>query len=851
LASALAIGEDTTFDVGDEIDSALSIGKHNSERDENMATRCDGILFSDVPDIVFPPSYDFLQCYPIGIHSPAVQEQFKNYKGFVVPKWTFMPDGNIFHIHCTKQMHCELSQVQMANSGRLACDVCYSLLHSPPLIKELKMSASGDYPNKLPDPLCPLLVMHMRRANYRNECDNLRLELLNHEKTFARNRSKISDQERLIFAIHNHDVPQLKRLLGVHLTNHRSISSFMEKLTRASDQMRVGHSSHRRKLVSKASRGKRRKHRHEEFGNFDDEYIEKLDLSYLMCKLGGSHLAKAANFGVGLLSKRTVQRRVHDNTLPNFRIRVTHSINGQGRKAIEMNVQDTFASEEFKSFLPSERCIAVLMVDGVAVEERLDVDMSQIPHQWTGLCRHCRNCDFNTYDDAIHLLEKLNSSNVDDQVHLAVEAEVFCIGLVHKTCTTIIPVAVSPTCKKDDHVQESTDTVHFLLDSIEKAWRDCNLHESVGPLATIVSDGAAHFRKAAGKLLNDDLPKYIWIVYENSCDLFNLTGSCFGTTMAVDLDHLGKRFRERVKSNKGIAIGNFVFTKDLLQSYLCMAGVVNSNVAMQLLNPEDSMDVDEMVRCLQALGALRNMEYAMMPQGFRNTFGSESEFKAMKLFGNLSRTMCNLIIGHEGGIEEEKDHMSIEMLLCEASKLSHMLFFMYRMHRTNFIPNQNYRNWQDTIKNLFVVVTIAKHEGMDDIWWFLNTSKRLEQLFGILRSQRNGNLNFDCLDLRDRIGTSVGISQVFARHPEWRSPARRLTTFNDRKNTRSWKGITQVAAIDEAACWQKGKDDAIRLLRDAEVFTYDELNIAHIKNMEPSVDMQRPCSEQIGVLAGD
>ncbi len=83
------------------------------------------------------------------------------------------------------------------------------------------------------------------------------------------------------------------------------------------------------------------------------------------------------------------------------------------------------------------------------------------------------------------------------------------------------------------------------------------------------------------------------------------------------------------------------------------------------------------------------------------------------------------------------------------------------------------------------------------------------------------------------------------------TPARRLTTFNDRKNTHSWKGKTQVAAIDEAACWQKGKDDAIRLLRDAEVFTYDELNIAHIKNTEPSVDMQRPCSEQIGVLAGD
>ena len=126
---------------------------------------------------------------------------------------------------------------------------------------------------------------------------------------------------------------------------------------------------------------------------------------------------------------------------------------------------DTFANKEFRSFLPKEKTLVVLMVNCVAVEESIDVDMSQVPHQWTGLCRHCINVNFNTYDDAVRLVENLNSDNVDSsKVHVAAEA--FSIGLIHKTCTTIVPIAVSPTCKKDEFIGQSTHTVLFFLDGM-------------------------------------------------------------------------------------------------------------------------------------------------------------------------------------------------------------------------------------------------------------------------------------------------------------------------------------------------------------------------------------------------
>ena len=139
---------------------------------------------------------------------------------------------------------------------------------------------------------------------------------------------------------------------------------------------------------------------------------------------------------------------------------------------------------------------------------------------------------------------------------------------------------------------------------------------------------------------------------------------------------------------------------------------------------------------------------------------------------------------------------------------------------------------------MFVNVFLSKKHGVKHFWFFLNTNKRLEQLFGILRSLRRGMLNFDCLDLRDRIGDAGLIQWIYSEYPQWDQSSRRLTNSMDRKNTRSWKGDTLVADVDGVMCWEKGKQEAVSVLSG--VFSDDELDINLILRNEPGVDMLRP-----------
>jgi len=258
------------------------------------------------------------------------------------------------------------------------------------------------------------------------------------------------------------------------------------------------------------------------------------------------------------------------------------------------------------------------------------------------------------------------------------------------------------------------------------------------------------------------------------------------------------------------------------------------------------------VRYVQALKKLGERPYAGCSKNFRREPGSQSEYRSIKLLAEVASHISMLLIGHRGSFDdkEDKDHLSVEELLTVASSLSHLLFFIFRHHKSNFVPNQNYRNWQDAIKNVFAAVTLLKSIGRDEFYWFLNSTQRLEQLFGIVRSMRGGDLNFDCLGLQERLGKTAGIAQ-YMRHPEWKPSIRRLTCAFDRKNTHSWKGDTRVMHIDEAKCWNSGRERAITILCDSQIFTNDELCIYTILQREPGVDMLCPYLAQIGVLADD
>ena len=214
-------------------------------------------------------------------------------------------------------------------------------------------------------------------------------------------------------------------------------------------------------------------------------------------------------------------------------------------------------------------------------------------------------------------------------------------------------------------------------------------------------------------------------------------------------------------------------------------------------------------------------------------------------------SMCAMITGHEGPAEEKGIHLSVSEYLTVCSRLGHLLFFLFRHNRTKFIAAQNYRNWQDTIKIMFVNVSLSRKHGIEHFYFFLNTNKRLEQLFGILQFLRRGDLNFSCLELRDRIGDAGLIQLIYSEFLEWGKTPRRLTNSMDRKNTKSWEGDTSVANVDVAMCWKDGRDDAIKILRDGGIFSDEDLDIKGSVSDEPGVDMLCPYQNRIGVLAGD
>ena len=171
--------------------------------------------------------------------------------------------------------------------------------------------------------------------------------------------------------------------------------------------------------------------------------------------------------------------------------------------------------------------------------------------------------------------------------------------------------------------------------------------------------------------------------------------------------------------------------------------------------------------------------------------------------------MWALIIGHEVNALEGGGHLSVSEYLIRCSRLSHLLFVLFHQNKTKFQAAQNYQNWQDTIKNMFVSVSLGKMHGVKHFYFFLNSNKRIEQLFGILRSMINGNMNFDCLDFCDRVADVTIVQWIYSQHPEWDKSSRRLNNTVDRKNTRSWRGDTLLSIVDEEKCWNVGRDWAI------------------------------------------
>ena len=212
--------------------------------------------------------------------------------------------------------------------------------------------------------------------------------------------------------------------------------------------------------------------------------------------------------------------------------------------------------------------------------------------------------------------------------------------------------------------------------------------------------------------------------------------------------------------------------------------------------------------------------------------------------------MVILIIGHDGAFKSNDhiNHFCVSQSLVTCSTLAHLLFTVYWMNKSNFLAPQNYRNWQDSIKSMFCSVAMHKYHKVNDYYWFLDSTKRLKQFFGILRLMVRGDLNFSVLGLKNRVGDAATIAQIYAEHLEWYTLSRKLRNSYVRENACAWKGDTDVPHVDEALCWKNSCVAATDILCASGLFSLAKLNY---NGFEVNIDVLHPRGETIGIQAGE
>ena len=73
-----------------------------------------------------------------------------------------------------------------------------------------------------------------------------------------------------------------------------------------------------------------------------------------------------------------------------------------------------------------------------------------------------------------------------------------------------------------------------------------------------------------------------------------------------------------------------------------------------------------------------------------------------------------------------KKDCTVHAHLENLADLSFLLFVLYRVNHTSFMPAQNYHNVQSMVKSMFVSVLTGQHEGIDEYFPFLDSDDRIE-----------------------------------------------------------------------------------------------------------------------------
>ena len=97
--------------------------------------------------------------------------------------------------------------------------------------------------------------------------------------------------------------------------------------------------------------------------------------------------------------------------------------------------------------------------------------------------------------------------------------------------------------------------------------------------------------------------------------------------------------------------------------------------------------------------------------------------------------------------KDDDNHVSMSTLLILLLELSHLLLVMHREYKGQYLAPQNYTNWKDYVKSTCTSVSLNEYYNDNKHWSWTDSNQNLEELFGIVRIMKEGDMNCSILHL--------------------------------------------------------------------------------------------------------
>jgi len=712
--------------------------------------------------------------------------------------------------------------------GGDACDKC-ALLSKEDALTDLQERAWNPclHETEIKDGYLTTEQMHKRTQMHKLNAKKGRRVLLGRERSLANLTRVLEQHKQIMVFIAQEQIARVHAVLSRALNSRMGLKATLELLKKA--QAGVYHAKGYTAL--------------------------EIDEAILNLRLGGRRLCYALNHGSAGAPSESMVRAFA--TLPPY---ITC--------AIEIDVK--IIKHNFEHFLFSqplpdegERAVYVLMMDDVKGSSRVRV--SDHDGCLRGVCYHGLGLidpKLVSYTQAKQVAQKMH----DGEIHHGTEITNLALARNSEKGYSPVVVATSAGCSKGDPIQRTKRLLYFTL----KIWHDDARGYSMrGPVTSLQPDGAAQFVKAGQGMF---FAKKMDTSHPLHSELFQL--KLYNTHVGVDPEyfrvaagceqkHVGKRARERAKSQTGMSIGAVncqkitgALWRNMMDAAKDPLGISDTDIhKMFATGFADAQHVAPMISFFRTVTKMGNLP----PEAFGDMSATFANLhKDVRLYARFALLLSTLLADKRPSLS---DH------LVNVSELSHLLFAIYRRHKTNFLPSQNYRNQQAMYRSLYWSVATAKVENIKEYFIFLDSGDALENIFNIVRCMHPGTA-VDLLQFEERVGAAMQVSRVFAKHPHLAKEARHLATSSvhgplDHNNPATFLSCAEgegeggqdrrrvsVGAVSILTCWSEGGARAASALTRDSLYSTSDVNWAAIAN-EPDTDMLRPRGSWVGVTAAD